>query len=100
MHKHGLALPRKVTFLGGLCTNSGRNSASTVLEYADKWDCEVQFLNNFDHEAAIGYLVAHKPLTVVPSLDESFGLTAYECLKFGVPALISDRGALAGMPAS
>lgn len=99
MHKHKLRLPKKITFLGGFCSNSDRNSASTVLEYAQDWDCEIQFLNNYDHESAITYLVRNRPLTVVPSADESFGLTAYECLSFGVPVLFSDRGALSTLPA-
>ncbi|WP_112320892.1 glycosyltransferase [Oceanibium sediminis] len=98
LHKNNLKLPRKITFLGGFCTNGDRNSASTVLEYAESWDIEIQFLNNYDHEVAITYLVDNKPLTVIPSMDESFGLTAYECLKFGIPALISDRGALSTLP--
>ncbi|MEM8786997.1 MAG: glycosyltransferase [Pseudomonadota bacterium] len=99
LHKNDLTLPRKVSFLGALCTNSDRNSASTVLEYAENWRCDVQLLNNFDHERAIRYLVDRRPLTVVPSMDESFGLTAYECLSFGVPTLIADRGALKTLPA-
>ncbi len=99
LHKHKLTLPRKISFLGAFCTNSDRNSASTVLEYAQSWDCEIQFLNNFDHEHAIEYLVRNRPLTVVPSADESFGLTAYECLKFGVPVVFSDRGALSTLVA-
>lgn len=94
LHKNQLTLPKKVTFLGGFCINGFRNSASTVLEYTEKWDCEFQFLNNYSHEQAISYLVENKPLTILPSRDESFGLTAYECLSFGVPALISARGAL------
>jgi len=100
MHKNGLKLPRKITFLGAFCTNSDRNAASTVLEYAQSWDCEIQFLNNYDHEAAIRYLVTNRPLTIVPSMDESFGLTAYECLSFGVPTLFSNRGALVTLPAA
>ncbi|MEO0915234.1 MAG: glycosyltransferase, partial [Pseudomonadota bacterium] len=63
------------------------------------WDCEFQFLNNYSHEEAITYLVENKPLTVLPSRDESFGLTAFECLHFGVPALIANRGALQTLPA-
>ncbi|MEM9780389.1 MAG: glycosyltransferase family 4 protein, partial [Pseudomonadota bacterium] len=98
MHKHGLQIPKKITFLGAFCTNSDRNSASTVLEYAEGWDCDVQLLNNYDHEEAIKYLIANRPLTVVPSVDESFGLTAYECLAFGIPTLFSDRGALSTLP--
>ncbi len=94
LHKNGLALPRKVTFLGAFCVNGFRNSASTVLEYARDWDCEFTFLNNYGHEEAIRYLVENKPLTVIPSRDESFGLTAYECLAFGIPCLIAERGAL------
>lgn len=99
LRKHDRRMPQKITFLGSFCTNSERNSASTVLEYAQNWDIDIQFLNNHDHEAAIRYLVNNRPLAVVPSLDESFGLTAYECLAFGVPALISNRGPLATMPA-
>ncbi|QHQ36624.1 glycosyltransferase [Algicella marina] len=94
LHKNDLALPKKITFLGSFCVNGFRNAASTVLEYAENWDCEFQFLNNYSHEMAINYLVEKKPLTILPSRDESFGLTAYECLHFGVPALIADRGAL------
>lgn len=100
LHKHKRTLPAKVTFLGAFCTNSDRNSASTVLEYAQDWECDVQFLNNYDHAQAIKYLVKNRPLTIVPSADESFGLTAYECLKFGVPTLFSNRGALATLPAT
>lgn len=98
MHKHKLTLPKKITFLGAFCTNSDRNSASSVLEYAESWDCDIQFLNNYNHEEAINYLISHRPLAVVPSVDESFGLTAYECLAFGIPTLFSDRGALSTLP--
>ncbi len=94
MHKNQLTLPKKITFLGGFCNNGSRNSASSVFEYAENWDCEVSLLNNCSHEEAIRYLVDNKPLTVLASRDESFGLTAYECLVFGIPALISNRGAL------
>ncbi len=99
LHKNNLKLPKKVTFLGSFCVNGYRNSASAVLEYASGWECEFEFLNNFSHEQAITYLVENKPLTVLPSRDESFGLTAYECLVFGVPTLISARGALRTMVA-
>lgn len=99
LHKNQLTVPKKVTFLGGFCDNGYRNSASSVFEYAEHWDCEIQLLNNASHEEAISYLVENKPLTVLPSRDESFGLTAYECLVFGVPALISARGALRGLAA-
>ncbi|MHA3915933.1 glycosyltransferase [Halovulum sp. GXIMD14793] len=99
MHKNQLTLPKKITFLGGFCNNGKRNSASSVFEYAAKWDCEVQLLNTCSHEEAITYLVENKPLTVIASRDESFGLTAYECLAFGVPTLISNRGALRGLAA-
>ena len=99
LHKNQLTVPKKVTFLGGFCDNGYRHSASSVFEYADGWDCEIQLLNNSSHEEAISYLVDKKPLTILPSRDESFGLTAYECLVFGIPALISDRGALRGLAA-
>ncbi len=94
LHKNRLALPRKVTFLGSFCLNGYRNAASAVLEAAAGWECEFELLNSLGHEEAIATLVKRRPLTVIPSRDESFGLTAYECLAFGIPCLMADRGAL------
>ena len=99
LHKNGLRKPRRVTFLGQFSWIAERHSASIILDHAKGWDCELRFLNGLDHEAAITYLVDRRPLVVIPSHDESFGLTAYECLEFGIPVLIADRGALSGLPA-
>ncbi|MEM9429788.1 MAG: glycosyltransferase [Pseudomonadota bacterium] len=94
LHKNGLAKPRKVTFIGAFCINGYRNAAASVLDAAQGWECEVEFLNAMGRDRAIATLVERRPLTVIPSADESFGLTAYECLSFGVPCLMADRGAL------
>ncbi|MEM9430248.1 MAG: glycosyltransferase [Pseudomonadota bacterium] len=99
LHKNGLALPKAVTFLGPFCVNGRRHAASTVVAAAARWSVDVSMLNALNQREALTYLTEYRPLTVIPSLDESFGLTGFECLSLGVPCLLAASGALQTLPA-
>ena len=97
MIARGLALPRKVTFLGKPSAVIGEYG--TVLDLIETatadWPIEVATLTDVQQPQAIAYLMESSRLAVMPSAIENSSLAVYEALICGIPFVATNTGGTA-----
>jgi glycosyltransferase involved in cell wall biosynthesis/O-antigen/teichoic acid export membrane protein len=86
-------LPHALVIAGGPAGGETPEALAAVDAELDGAPGRVAWLGHLDDEALAG-LMAECDAFCLPSLFESFGLTALEAMACGAPVVVSDRGAL------
>ena len=82
MGKQGSRLP----------TRPGLTPIEFINERAANWPIEVQIIDSYDRDKAIGYICSSPKIAVMPSLIENSTMAVYECLVQKIPFIASDSG--------
>ena len=86
-------LPHALVIAGGTAGNESADELAAIVAELPGAPGKVAWLGQVDDLALAG-LMAEADAFCLPSLLESFGLTALEALACGAPVVVSDRGAL------
>jgi glycosyltransferase involved in cell wall biosynthesis len=87
------ARPHVLVIAGGVAGGESADELGAVVEEAPGMEGRVLWLGHVDDTQLAG-LMAECAAFCLPSLFESFGLTALEAMACGAPVVVSDRGAL------
>ena len=89
-------LPRLITFLGKegsrLPTRPDLRPIEFIRQRTAAWPIEVQIIDSYDRDKAIGYLCSEPKIAVMPSLIENSSMAVYECLVQKIPFIASNAG--------
>ena len=89
----GRGLPHALVIAGGTAGGETPEELAAIVAELPGAAGRVAWLGHVD-DAALAGLMAEADAFCLPSLLESFGLTALEALACGAPVVVSDRGAL------
>jgi O-antigen biosynthesis protein len=85
-----------ITFLGKNGRIEGRDAVSYIRARAQHWAFNYRILTDYDHEAALKFLLADAGrIAVIPSFEDNLPYTVVECLSARIPLL---AGAGGGIP--
>jgi hypothetical protein len=94
--RQGVALPKRISFMGKPGAKLTARPMQTVIEYIETetrdWPTEVQILTEFQQHDAIEYLLGGPRLAVMPSVIENSSMAVYEAAICGIPCVATAVG--------